>query len=77
MPRSWPGSAKAVFAGQFLGEGVRRGQPGVFVTLEEPAADLRPDLRPDLRISGLNDTVVGRYAESDNALKRGVLVLER
>ena len=73
MPRSWPGSAKAVFAGQFLGEGVRRGQPGVFVTLEEPAADLRADLR----ISGLNDTVVGRYAESDNALKRGVLVLER
>ena len=39
------GSAKTVFAGQFLGEGVRRGQPGVFVTLEEPAADLRANLR--------------------------------
>ncbi len=39
------GSAKTVFAGQFLAEGVRRGQPGVFVTLEEPAADLRANLK--------------------------------
>ena len=35
------GSAKTVFAGQFLAEGVLRGEPGVFVTLEEPAEDLR------------------------------------
>jgi circadian clock protein KaiC len=35
------GSAKTVFGGQFLAEGVQRGEPGVFVTLEEPAADLR------------------------------------
>ena len=35
------GSAKTVLAGQFLAEGVRRGQPAVFVTMEEPAADLR------------------------------------
>jgi circadian clock protein KaiC len=35
------GSAKTVFAGQFLVEGIRRGQPGVFVSLEEPARDLR------------------------------------
>jgi circadian clock protein KaiC len=35
------GSAKTVFAAQFLAEGVRRGEPGVFVTLEEPAEDLR------------------------------------
>ncbi|MCW2616400.1 MAG: putative circadian clock protein KaiC [Frankiales bacterium] len=39
------GSAKTVFGGQFLAEGVRAGQPGVFVTLEEPAADLRANLR--------------------------------
>ena len=38
------GSAKTVFAAQFLAEGVRRGEPGVFVTLEEPAADLRANL---------------------------------
>ncbi len=38
------GSAKTVFAGQFLAEGVRRGQPGVFVSLEEPAEDLRENL---------------------------------
>ncbi|MCW2714605.1 MAG: circadian clock protein KaiC [Frankiales bacterium] len=38
------GSAKTVFCGQFLAEGVRLGQPGVFVTLEEPAADLRENL---------------------------------
>lgn len=35
------GAAKTVFLAQFLAEGVRRGQPGVFVTLEEPAEDLR------------------------------------
>ncbi len=38
------GSSKTVFAGQFLAEGVRAGQAGVFVTLEEPAADLRANL---------------------------------
>jgi circadian clock protein KaiC len=38
------GSAKTVFAGQFLAGGVRRGQPGVFVSLEEPVADLRANL---------------------------------
>ncbi|MCW2608153.1 MAG: putative circadian clock protein KaiC [Frankiales bacterium] len=38
------GSAKTVFAGQFLAEGVKQGQPGVFVTLEEPAGDLRDNL---------------------------------
>ena len=38
------GSAKTVFAGQFLAEGVRSGQSGVFVTLEEPSADLRRNL---------------------------------
>jgi circadian clock protein KaiC len=38
------GSAKTIFAGQFLAEGVRRGQPGVFVTLEESADDLRSNL---------------------------------
>src|SRR4051812_15777691 len=38
------GSAKTVFAGQFLAEGIHRGQPGVFVTFEEPAADLRANL---------------------------------
>ncbi len=38
------GSAKTVFAGQFLVEGVRRGEPAVFITLEEPARDLRANL---------------------------------
>ena len=38
------GSGKTVFAAQFLAEGIRRGEPGVFVTLEEPAADLRANL---------------------------------
>jgi circadian clock protein KaiC len=38
------GSAKTVFAAHFLAEGVRRGQPGVFVSMEEPAADLRANL---------------------------------
>ena len=38
------GSAKTVFAGQFLAEGVRAGQGGVFVTFEEPAEDLRVNL---------------------------------
>ena len=38
------GSAKTVFAAHFLAEGVRRGQPGVFVSMEEPASDLRANL---------------------------------
>src|SRR4051794_18280393 len=38
------GAAKTLFAAQFLAEGVRLGQPGVFVTLEEPATDLRTNL---------------------------------
>ena len=38
------GSAKTVFAGQFLAEGVRLDQGGVFVTFEEPADDLRTNL---------------------------------
>jgi circadian clock protein KaiC len=38
------GSAKTVMAGQFLAEGVRAGQGGVFVTFEEPADDLRANL---------------------------------
>ena len=39
-----PGSAKTVFASQFLAEGAAMGQPGVFVTFEESAADLRANL---------------------------------
>lgn len=38
------GSAKTVFIAQFLSEGVKRGQPGVYVTMEEPADDLRLNL---------------------------------
>jgi circadian clock protein KaiC len=40
------GSAKSVFAAQFLAEGIRHaGQPGVFVTFEEPAEDIRRNMR--------------------------------
>jgi len=38
------GAGKTVFAAHFLAEGIRRGQPGVFVSLEEPAADLRANM---------------------------------
>lgn len=38
------GSAKTVFSGHFLAGGVARGEPGVFVTFEEPADDLRRNL---------------------------------
>jgi circadian clock protein KaiC len=38
------GSAKTVLAGQFLASGARSGEPGVFVTLEEPEGDLRRNL---------------------------------
>ena len=38
------GSAKTVLAGQFLATGATTGEPGVFVTLEEPKADLRRNL---------------------------------
>src|SRR5688572_14360303 len=35
------GSAKTVLAAQFLAEGIRRGENGVFVTFEESPADIR------------------------------------
>ncbi|MBL9127742.1 MAG: circadian clock protein KaiC, partial [Verrucomicrobiales bacterium] len=35
------GSAKTIFAAQFLAEGVRRGEAGVFVTFEESPRDIR------------------------------------
>ena len=38
------GSAKTVFAAQFLSAGVARGEPGVFVTFEESAADIRRNM---------------------------------
>jgi circadian clock protein KaiC len=38
------GSAKTVLASQFLAAGAADGKPGVFVTLEESAADLRRNL---------------------------------
>jgi len=38
------GSGKTVFVGQFLAEGIRRGESGVFVSLEEPVQDLRANL---------------------------------
>jgi circadian clock protein KaiC len=39
------GSAKTVFASQFLAEGIARGEPGVFVTFEEPAQEIRRNVR--------------------------------
>jgi circadian clock protein KaiC len=39
-----PGSAKTIFAAQFLVEGIRAGEPGCFVTFEEQPADLRRNL---------------------------------
>ncbi|MGC9527649.1 MAG: circadian clock protein KaiC [Limnospira sp.] len=39
------GSAKTVFACQFLVEGIRRGEPGVFITFEEPPKAIRRNMR--------------------------------
>jgi circadian clock protein KaiC len=38
------GSAKTVLAAQFIAEGIRRGEPGVFVTFEETPEDLRRNM---------------------------------
>jgi circadian clock protein KaiC len=38
------GSAKTVFAVQFLAEGVQRGEPGVYVTMEESPEDIRRNM---------------------------------
>jgi circadian clock protein KaiC len=40
-----PGSAKAVFACQFLAEGIRAGEPGVLLTFEESVEDVRRNVR--------------------------------
>src|ERR1043165_1062779 len=39
------GSGKTVFAVQFLAEGIKAGDAGVFVTFEEPADDIRANMR--------------------------------
>ena len=39
------GSAKTVFATQFLAEGIRAGENGVFVTFEEAPSDIRTNMR--------------------------------
>lgn len=39
------GSAKTVFACQFLAEGVKRGEAGVFVTFEEPPRSIMKNMR--------------------------------
>ena len=39
-----PGSAKTIFAAQFLVEGIKTGESGCFVTFEEQPADLRRNL---------------------------------
>jgi circadian clock protein KaiC len=39
------GSAKTVFAAQFLAEGIMRGEAGVFVTFEESPEDIRRNLK--------------------------------
>jgi circadian clock protein KaiC len=39
-----PGSAKTIFAAQFLVEGIRAGEPGCFVTFEEQPVDIRRNL---------------------------------
>ncbi|HYU53435.1 MAG TPA: ATPase domain-containing protein, partial [Gemmatimonadaceae bacterium] len=39
------GSGKTVFAVQFLAAGIEQGEPGVFVTFEESAEDVRKNMR--------------------------------
>lgn len=39
------GSGKTVFAVQFLAAGIKRGEPGVFVTFEESPSDIRQNMR--------------------------------
>src|SRR5207249_1817493 len=38
------GSAKTVFAAQFLAEGIKNGEPGLFLTFEESPKDLRKNI---------------------------------
>jgi circadian clock protein KaiC len=38
------GSAKTVFAAQFLAEGIKKGEPGLFLTFEESIEDLRKNM---------------------------------
>ena len=39
------GSAKTVFAAQFLAQGIEKGENGVFVTFEESAVDIRKNMK--------------------------------
>jgi circadian clock protein KaiC len=59
------GSGKTVLAGQFLAAGAASGEPGVFVTLEETATDLRRNL------STLGFDIAGWEAAGDWAFVDG------
>jgi len=66
------GSAKTVFAGQFLAEGIRRGQPGVFVTLEEPATDLRANFTTlGMDVAGWEAAGDWRFVDASPAVREG------
>lgn len=41
-----PGSGKTIFGMQFLVEGVRSGEAGLFITLEEPASEIFQNMAP-------------------------------
>ena len=55
------GSAKTVLSAQFLVEGVKAGQPGVFVTMEEPPDAIRENM------AGLGWDIAGMEAEGSFA----------
>jgi KaiC/GvpD/RAD55 family RecA-like ATPase len=66
------GSAKTVFAAQFLAEGIRAGQAGVFVTLEEPAADLRVNLGTlGFDVAGWEEQERWRFVDASPVVRSG------
>ena len=40
------GTGKTIFCTQFLVEGIKKGEPGIFITLEERTSDLREEMLP-------------------------------
>lgn len=40
------GTGKTIFCTQFLLEGIKKGEPGIFITLEERTSDLREEMLP-------------------------------
>ena len=69
------GSAKTVLSAQFLYEGAMRGEPGVFVTMEEPPDEIRLNMQGlGWDIAGLEEKGLWAFVDASPDLEHDVVL---